>query len=105
MTRASAKRCSCRSAGCSTPTRWPSRRLLRCSAVRPATWLMWRRCGRYTRWSSFASWPPRRTLVLTAGFSPMRWPPPRLTPTSVGPASGRWLPPRMREMCEWPLRF
>ena len=34
-THASAKRCSCRSAGCFIPTRWPPTRLLRCLAVQP----------------------------------------------------------------------
>ena len=35
MTHASAKRCSCRSAGCFIPTRWPPTRLWRCLAVQP----------------------------------------------------------------------
>jgi hypothetical protein len=93
ITHASAKRCSCRSAGCSTPKRWPPTRLSRCSAVHPpATWWMWR-SG--TRFSSCVSLPPRRTQVSTAAFSATRWPPPRLTRTPPSPnlAWSRRLPP------------
>jgi hypothetical protein len=75
MTHASANRHSCRSAGCCTPTSWPPTRLLRCSAVQPpATSWMWRPCLSGTPSSSSASWPPRKTQVSAAGFSPTHWP-------------------------------
>jgi hypothetical protein len=45
MMPASGKWCSCRSAECCTPRRWPLTRPSRSSAVPPpATWWMWRRC-------------------------------------------------------------